>query len=422
MLKSKLLSPAKGLFIVVLSLLFGCSGAQKTTQIENDSTIADSSVIIDNETTKIEEKEPETDSLALIYPTNLKSVYNISYFLPFFLNEYPNVSSRHRLLAEVAMDYWWGAQLAYDTLKYIGFNANVGAIDTENDTSIISRKLKSLTDTQHLIFGPLLSSNLGVLKDFTQNNMVNVISPLATVDGCDDFSDRIIFSKPTINEINKSTAEFIYTKYDTLYDIYIFHRAVKFEKEEVRNIINSLPKRVRARVKVDEINKNYVDKNYLKNKLPDSAVVVICSDKETFVTTVIAELRRALGNYKVIGREKWLDYQSMDADAWQRLNMHFVATQNINYSDTLLKSFIRKYRVKYKAEPSKYAISGYFESIYYSLYLYNYGTNFQRFKNELDFRLPYSHINIVQDDSCKFFYNNQVKFLTFKNHKLIEVE
>jgi hypothetical protein len=417
------MNASKAILVAALSFLFGCSGAQKTTinettESEKDSTQTEETEIIEPK----EEIKEEPDSLALAYPLNQKGTYNISYFLPLFLDDYPDLSAKQKPLADLALDYWWGAQLAYDTLAKAGFNANVSVIDTRNDTSKIKQELERLQDTIHLFYGPILTNNLSFIKEYAHQHSSNVISPLVSVDECNDFTDRTIFSKPTIAELNRSTASFIENKYDTIYDIFIFCRAVDYEVNEAERIKSSLPENIQKRVKIDKINKNYIDKNYLKNKLPDSAVVVICSDRETFVTTVIAELRRSLNDYKVVGRESWLDFQSMDSEAWARLHMHFVCTQQINYTDSLLKGFIRKYRKTYNSEPSKYAITGFFESIYYGLYLDNYGTNFQRFKNELIFDLPYTSINLVQEDSCKFFYNNQVKILRFKDHQLIEIE
>ncbi|MFY0672554.1 MAG: amino acid ABC transporter substrate-binding protein [Bacteroidia bacterium] len=421
MLRNIDVSFSKALLVVALSFLFGCSGAQKTTVVEQIEETRDTIK------TAGEEKENEVieeipDSLSLAYPLNQKEEYNISYFLPLFLNDYPSLSSQKKFYAEVALDYWWGAQLAFDTLSKAGFNGNVSVVDTRNDTSTITNALKNLDDTVHLFFGPLFPNNLKAIREYASEHNANVISPLATVDECNDFTDRFIFSKPTIAELNRSTASLIENKYDSTYEVFIFCRAVDYEVSEAERIKSSLPSWLQEKVTIDKINKNFIDKNYLKDKLPDSAVVVICSDRETFVTTVIAELRRSLNNHNVIGRESWLDFQSMDSEAWARLNMHFVCTQNVNYNDTLLKRFIKKYRKKYSAEPGKYAIAGYFESIYYCLYLHNYGTNFQRFNNELIFELPYNSINLVQDDSCKFFYNNQVKVLKFKDHKLIEIE
>lgn len=414
---------SKAVLVIALSFLFGCSGAQKTTVSEEAIETNDTTKTLKGEISKTDkEAKEEPDSLALVYPLNQRETYNISYFLPLYLNDYPDLSSRTSFYAEVALDYWWGAQLAYDTLSKAGLNANVSVIDTRNDTSRIKDELEKLADTIHLFYGPLFPNNLCAINEYSQKYKANVISPLATVDECKDFTERIIFSKPTIAELNRSAARFIENKYDTLYDVFIFCRTVEYEVNEAERIKSSFPESIQKKVTIDKINKNYIDKNYLKNKLPDSAVVIICSDRETFVTTVIAELRRSLNTYKVVGRESWLDFQSMDTEAWARLSMHFVCTQRINYSDTLLKIFIRKYRKTYGAEPSKYSIAGYFESIYYGLYLYNYGTNFQRFKNELLFDLPYTSINLVQEDSCNFFYNNQVKILKLKNHQLIEIE
>lgn len=414
---------SKAILVVGLTFMFGCSGAQKTTAPkknvkEKPDTVK---VVIDS---LIEEKveEREFDSLALAYPLNKKKSYNIAYLLPLFQNEYPNITSSNKRFSSIAFDYWWGSKLAFDTLKAAGFNAKVNLIDTRNDTALIKESISALKDTPDLFFGPLFPNNITYLQPYIAKSKANLISPLATIEDCNGYNDRTIFSKPTVQQLNQATADLILAKYDSIYPVVIFCRAVSYEEKEANTIKAFLSERLKNDIIIETVNKNYLDKNYLRGKLPDSAVVVICSDRESFVTSVIAELRRSLQPHKVVGRESWLDYQSMDTEAWARLDMHFISTSFIDYNNEQLQTFIKRYRRVYHAEPSKYAISGYFETIYYCLYLDAFGTNFQRFKNEISFDLPHASINLLQADSCKYFYNNQVRVLKFKKHELIEVE
>jgi hypothetical protein len=94
----------------------------------------------------------------------------------------------------------------------------------------------------------------------------------------------------------------------------------------------------------------------------------------------------------------------------------------VDYTDTLLQSFVAHYRQKYHAEPSRYAISGFVETIYYCLYLNNYGANFQAKLNQLELSLPFESLHLAQDPSNLVFYNDHVKILKLVNDQLIEIK
>jgi hypothetical protein len=410
----------KLLIFMALSTFASCGSTRKAVdktpwEMKEDEAVLDSAGVGQDEI----DKGP--DSLDLVYPYDPKEQYEIAFLLPLFLHEYPGISERNKYLAAWSMDFWLGARLAFDTLRSIGFNANVGLIDTRGDTAELARQLKTLTDAD-LLMGPLTPDHIRLVAPFVQAHKINMVSPLATFEGLNGLNDRIFLSKPPVHVLSRAAAELITSKYGNDYSVVIYCRSVAYELEEAKGILALLPQDVAAKARIQEIEGSYVERGALSGSLPDSAVVLICSDKEPFVTSVLAELRRTLDPHKVVGRESWLEFQSLDVSAWQKLDMHIIATGYVDYTDTLLQSFVAHYRQKYHAEPSRYAISGFVETIYYCLYLNNYGANFQAKLNQLELSLPFESLHLAQDPSNLVFYNDHVKILKLVNDQLIEIK
>lgn len=410
------------IFLIIASMaLVACGGAQKTTKPDTTNVDKPDSLASDTVANVIKEEKPELDSLDLVYPKNEKDTYHIRFLLPLFINEYPTVSRKNKYFSSIAFDYWWGAKLAFDTLESIGFSAEVTVQDTRNDTNQIKSALADKKPTD-LIFGPFFPENASFVTPYCLENNCNLVSPLAMIDDAKGFNHRSFFSKPKTTELYRQMADFIVNGLDSTQKIFIFCRSVSYEKKEAEMLKSMLPASVQALTQIEETEGSYVDKGSVKSSFPDSSIVVICSDKETFVTSVYAEMRRSLKDFRVIGREKWLEFASMDVGAWERLNTHIFSTTHIDYCDELLIDFIRRYRKKYRTEPSKYAIIGFSESLMYGLYLHSYGTNFQRYINELDLSLPHTKFNFVQDPETKAFFNDFLYILKFSDRELVVVE
>lgn len=409
-------------YLFILLLVISCGAANKTTsptdKLPGDGSTALDTPVIDS-TKIIVDIEVKPDSLDRIYPNNRRDTYQISYALPLFLSEYPNVQRSNKYFSQISMDYWWGAKLAYDTLEAIGLNAQVNVYDTRNDSAQIAKIGERIGERgTHLLVGPVFPDGVKQLVPICNEQGVNIISPLARAEECEDYSNRVIFSKPSIAASNQYTAEYIHKKYDSTYPVFIFCRNVSYEKSEALFYQEALSKHFES-VTLEVIKSNYVSKGQLSGDFPDSSLVIITSEKETYVTSVLAETRRSLKDFVVFGHEKWLEFQAIDFDAWERLNMHFVSSMQIDYCNELTQDFVKHYRKVYHAEPSKFAISGYSDALYFGLHLNLFGTNFQRYFGEVDLRLPSGNLDFAQTTGCDAFFNQQIQILKLKDHELV---
>lgn len=350
-----------------------------------------------------------------------RDTYMIDFLLPVFSDLYPDIKGGRARLSQASLEYWWGAKFAFDTLVQAGLNAEVHLHDTKNDSAEIAAILDKIKARggSDLFFGPLFVRNVQQLSSYCLKDSANLISPFATIDQCEGFNQRIIFSKPSRAILTEKTVEFIQTNYKDNQKILIYHNENK-EDKAVARAIDSLLGDSLFNVQLKEIEGNYVGKGEIKNELPDSAIVLICSDNETLVSSILAELRRSQDNFKVIGREKWLSFKSLDSEAWERLNMRIITSEVSNYYHPFIRSFIQKYRNRHHTEPSRFAVIGYAETILYGLYLYNYGINFNGYLNEIEISLPHLNPRFTQNEECGAYTGAEVNVLKFEAGELIE--
>lgn len=421
----QLLSGNKFLAYIVILLLSSCAGPKVISQ--NNKAIhvePDSLTNIDSlEGREIVTKDNFIDSIDKFYPIALKDTYSVAFMMPLFADYYPEIEANKKAVADIALDFWWGASIALDTLADIGLNATVNIYDTQNDTQITKSHKKGLLDAKtDLIIGPFFSSNIEVLADFSKNNNINLAAPLANLNECTKKHERLFFSKTDKKYIDLAYSKIIPKLFSNKHPIFIYTTNSEADIQLANDIKDSLPNQYKSQVQIKTIDNEYISRGSLSSSYKDTTIVIILSAKDAFVNSIIAEMRRSLKTFYILGQEKWLKFTSLDAEVFTKLNARIISSQYFDYSLPMMKSFIKNYRKKYNAEPSEYAILGYCETLFYLTYLKHYGVNFQRFMGDIKLTLPNGGYNIKQNASCKHFENCKMHILYFDNNQLIEMK
>lgn len=367
------------------------------------------------------EKDPVSDSLDSLYPQILKPSYNIAYLLPFYARNYPNLSAGSKTASEIATRYWWGAKLALDTLKDIGISLNVKAYDTENDTAkITSLKSKIEDDSTDLILGPLFSKNVRAIAPFAAEKRINLVSPISNIANGENSSEFVHFSSPSPSYRLEKQVELLADSIGKKYPIYLFYRPIPKELKLAKELISALPDGFDSLVVRAEIDGRIVKRESYRNKFEDTCVIFILSDQESFVSSALAEVQRSLKQFHVFGREKWLSYESLNAETWEKMRMTFFISFSIDTDNELTKRFIRKYREAYYDEPDEYAFRGFSETMFYGTHLFYFGKYFQRQYGTLNYKLPCLEFAMKQAEGSKYFSNQHLYLFHFKDREFIE--
>ena len=107
----------------------------------------------------------------------------ISVLLPFYssaINEDDLNIESLLIKSNVALEFYKGIMLAYDSLLDLGYSISLNIFDTENDSSIIdSISNLSIVKRSDIIFGPLHSHNFKFFSNKFRFHKKKIISPLS---------------------------------------------------------------------------------------------------------------------------------------------------------------------------------------------------------------------------------------------------
>ncbi|MEO8732911.1 MAG: hypothetical protein ABI373_01135, partial [Flavobacteriales bacterium] len=107
-------------------------------------------------------------------------------------------------------------------------------------------------------------------------------------------------------------------------------------------------------------------------------VVVAPSEDVEFITKLVNTLAPLVGKYRIIlyGVNSWMDVNTLDLVAMQKLQTHVPASSFIDYQYPPVDAFIQHYRDRYKNEPGEYAFLGYDVTLYFCSALMQFGNTF----------------------------------------------
>lgn len=90
--------------------------------------------------------------------------------------------------------------------------------------------------------------------------------------------------------------------------------------------------------------------------------VVIASENEAFVNDAVRNLNLIVHNkFQIVlyAPAKIRSFDTIEVDNFHNTSLHASLTYNIDYEDSNVKDFIRKYRAMFHSEPTQYAYQGY---------------------------------------------------------------
>ncbi|MCB0736640.1 MAG: amino acid ABC transporter substrate-binding protein [Bacteroidetes bacterium] len=361
------------------------------------------------------------DSLNAKQKLQLRDTYNIAYALPLFSKDYPEIPAKKKAVSERALRYWWGAQLALDTLKAIGVNANIKVFDTDNDSTKLSKiETQILKDSTDLVFGPLLSQNFEKMAPFATKNKIHFVSALKEIDECNSKSEYTIFPQTNNYVVLKKQVELYDNLLSRKLPVYIFHRKTTNETNEadsLNKILLSFDKNLQIQLNSPETG---AIRGKFSSKFQDTCIIFITSSQESFVSSIMAEMVTSRKSFYLAGREDWLEFESLNAEQCEKFNMSFFISFSHDFENNLTRQFVKSYRKTYHEEPNFYAYTGYSQTLYFLTHLYYFGNNFTSYFNTIDYKLPCVQFNMMKDQACGSFENQHLFLYHFKDKEFVE--
>lgn len=342
-----------------------------------------------------------------------KERYEVALMLPFFLDYGEGYSAG---LSEVATQFYMGAMIAVDSLRQLGFNAEVRVFDTKNDSLTVMKILKDPSmKNLDLIIGPLNGPNMNNMKqvaDFCKIYKIRMICP-STVEANLLKNNPFVFASMPTNVtmmrgmatflLNNSTQDNIILVKPTKEKDLILYEAFRLAYNDV-NFKGIRPKLIETTM--DGFG-TYITKGI------NTVFVVPTTDKSTALKFMSAlnkvAFKAKAEDLIVYGTREWMNYDDISNSYKNKYNFHFPSPNLLNYYDEQIIDMNKVYRKKYNSDLTKSAIQGYDLMMYFCGSML-FGKNVSLLMNE---------IQLQQVASGDGFENTKVFILEQEDYELI---
>ena len=314
--------------------------------------------------------------------------YDVSIILPFLANQ----SS----IGEIdpnsywAMHYYAGARLAYESLTAAGVSLNVTVSDSDGSSIKVNRLLSenSAKDAE-LIIGPYKRDNVRLMEPFSKQNDIPLAVPYTAQLGLANGNPNYIQLNPSLASHCEAITKHARAVYDTENITLVAqdlpqekNRFVYFQKTNSNIEGTSIGSYFREYVvTTDDDNQFEIDMVPYISQGETSVFIIPSWSSESFVYSVLRALmiEQAKGeNIVVYGMPMWKDFDQIDYEFYQKLNVHVSSASYIDPTDERVRQFKQKFFDTYGTIPREEAYLGYDAMNYFGRMLNQFGKGFPK--------------------------------------------
>lgn len=349
--------------------------------------------------------------------------------------------------AKLMLEFYEGFLMALEPYKKRGINIQITTYDTGTESTDISGILRKpgISDANFIV-GPSFPAQFKAVSEFSIKNKIKLINPFSA----------------GIEEIHNNPYLFQATAIDSMLIDKICNKVIESAKDGqlvlVRNAAgnNDYEKRVievlHHKLGVQTAGSSLVEIAFSKGNvyaISDRLVkdkvnyVFVPNDNEVFVnhvtTSLNAIVERGTHQLQVFGIPQWLRFQSIDPEAFHKLNGRIFSYYGIDYQSDVTKQFIASYRVLFQTEPyafspyfqkpvsnagySRYGIWGYDIATFFVGALVQYGPSFETCIGKMSSRdLIQSNFQYKRISNWGGFYNGGLLLLKFNRDFTVQRE
>lgn len=295
-------------------------------------------------------------------------------------------------------DFYSGFLMAVNNSKKAGMNIDLTVLD-EYDYG--------LNDTFDFIVGPVFREDIEDILEFCNTYSIPMISPL------DPSAEELTESNPFLIQMPASSATQVKNlitsiEYDETEDNVIVLHETGTEDSFFQNIkdqldVQKVPYKVfdytilGGREITEPLRESYLESDKMNH-------FIIASEKESFASDAvrnISVLTLDTISYNVTGyaSQRLRNFDAIEVEDYQTVGMHFSTGYYVDYSSAEVKSFVKKFRALFGAEPNTYAFQGYDLATYFLGMLQNYGKEFVSYLEDNPQRMLQTSISLRRKEN-----------------------
>lgn len=377
------------------------------------------------------------------FGTEFYSAYNVAVMLPFLGDRFSPTATSIYDNSTWALNFYGGIKMAMEELDDEGLKVNLTVMDTKASERETSRLLSSRSElfNAHTIIGPYRSDNVRLVADFAKRNNITMVSPHSAASNISSNNPNYIQVSPTLETHCRAITRHVRERYNTDQVVLVVRdkpaekaRLEYFHSENARIEESALVDSVRfyEYIVEDKGNGQFGSINLYPLVDPRGTTVFVIPSwsNERFIHSFMAYAKAARGTYGEIviyGMPQWMEYELADFELYEALNVHVSTDTYIDYYNTDIRFFRKRFFDRYGVPPTNEAFLGYDVSKYVGRMLQKHGTKFQYYMSQdpgsmlhTDFqfeRITKDMTSRVENPPIERFGNEYVHILKFQNYQ-----
>lgn len=318
------------------------------------------------------------------------TTYNIVYLLPLdkdaqMIENEVEMDEIEKVFPKPFFEFYEGALIAIKEMQEKGLNLNIYVFDTGKDSlQIVNLLKKKELKNADLIIGPVYTKTFLLASEFCKTKNIPIISPLSPNDNLiKNYKNSFQIVPAFYSQLEQGTMFLSKSRKD---NFIILHNDTKEERELIFKYKKIL-KSCYFENHNDSINLRIISlkETKVKDLKPllkldsNRNIIIIPSKERAFVSNAVTKLYIEFNrdyDITLVGFSVWQTFENISLEYFHTLNFHTFEPFFIDYKDSSVKVFIKKYRDLYNSEPEKYSFYGYDISKFFLTALMNYGKNF----------------------------------------------
>ncbi len=396
----------------------------------SDPIDSDPSQYLEEEPTEPQEENPNE--------TGVFTTYNVAIMIPFNSHKVNALEGGIHSSSFSALHYYEGAKMALDELNADGVNLNVSVMDTKRSESEVENLLnRSTLLNAHMIIGPYSSKPLVKVAEFSKKNKKPLLSPVNTSGTITSQNPYYVQINPSLESHCRAITAHAVERYEDDQIVLVCRnkeaevKRLKYFQDANKEIKGSMATPKFKEFIIDAtVAEEYGELDLLPLIKTDKTTVFILPSysNETFISNFMRQLAISKGPNKVVvyGMPKWMKFNRISYDYYERLNVHVSSANYVNKDDFKIKEFYRKFYERYGTLPRENAFQGYDAVMYFGKQLNKHGMNFvteidSEFEEHLSTKFEFErNVNAADAanenfDKINFVENKFVNILRFKD-------
>lgn len=353
-----------------------------------------------------------------------KPVYNVALMIPLYLDSVDRINAVNPEPGIIQsakpfqfLPYYEGFRMAVDSLAKSGLKIKLHVYDVDKDTAKIRQLLRNPEmKTMDMIFGLLYHSNFQIVAAFAKKNKINLINPISE-------RSELLTGNPSVFKVQASKKSQFAQLASYMSSVLQGGQMIIIRNGQYGD--HDAPEKLKKECLGKNVNALIVESQeaaigkYARDK-PN--YVVVFSDNQAYVLDLLRGLYKLRNEYDLtlVGLPAWPAIEGMENEYLVALKTHMMARSFVDYDNPLVKNFIQKYLVTYKADPELLAFQGFDQAYYLLSALHAYGTNIGRCIGELKIQSLVTKFNFIQTKE-NGFENNSWMIFKYENYKLTGV-